>query len=134
MTAQAIVERARALVGARFRPQGRDAETGLDCVGLILAVYGISPGAVRRDYRLRGDHREEMQREIASYFTRRTRSGIGDLLLCRVAPDQSHLAISCGASFVHADAALKRVVETPGAPQWPVEAAYRRRLRPARKA
>lgn len=135
MSARAVVERARALVGSRFRPQGRDPGTGLDCVGLVLAVFGIPVGAARRDYRLRGDHRLELQRELRVYFTTRASNqcGAGDLMLCSVAADQLHLAISCGGSFVHADARLGRIVETPGAPPWPVVSTHRRRSRPARK-
>jgi len=30
---------------------------------------------------------------------------------------------------VHAHAGIRRVVETPGMPEWPVVAAYRRRVR-----
>lgn len=135
MTGQAAIKRARALVGSRFRPQGRNPQTGLDCVGLVLATYGIAAASVRRDYRLRGDHRPEVERELATHFTTRRNGqcGTGDLMLCSVAPDQLHLAISCGASFVHADARLGRIVETPGAPPWPVLSTYRRRSRPARK-
>lgn len=129
-----IVERARALLGCRFRPQGRDPATGLDCVGLVLAAYRIPSAGLRRDYRLRGDHRLELQREIEVYFAMsRSAPGAGDLMLCSVAPDQLHLAIRCGTSFVHADAGLGRIVETPGDPPWPVLAAYRRRSRLARK-
>lgn len=125
---------ARSLVGSRFRPQGRNPQAGLDCVGLVLAVYGIAAGPVRRDYRLRGDHRHEIERELALHFTRRRIAcAPGDLMLCAVAADQFHLAIECGGSFVHADAGLGRVVETPGAPTWPVVATYRRRRRPAGK-
>lgn len=130
----AAVGRARALVGCKFRPQGRDAQTGLDCVGLVLAAYAFPQAGLRRDYRLRGDHRDELQREIAVHFARRRgRSAPGDLLLCEVAPDQLHLAIGCGSSFVHADAGIGRIVETPGSPPWPIIATYRRRLAPARK-
>jgi hypothetical protein len=48
-------------------------------------------------------------------------------MLCAVAADQVHLAIDCGGSFVHADARLRRIVETPGNPSWPVIAVFRRR-------
>jgi hypothetical protein len=52
-----FAERARAHVGTRFRPQGRDPRFGLDCVGLILCTFGLPADAVRKDYRLRGEHR-----------------------------------------------------------------------------
>jgi cell wall-associated NlpC family hydrolase len=124
------VERARALVGAPFRPQGRDPATGLDCVGLILCVFAIPPSEVSRDYRLSGNDQTDLERELRRFFRRTsvTRKEPGDVLLCRVRARQLHLAVDCGASFVHADARLRRVVERPGAPPWPTAGAYRRKI------
>jgi len=124
-----FVERARALVGTRFRPQGRDPETGLDCVGLLLATYAIPRDAVRRNYRLRGDHRSEIERELKTYFRRvTTLKRTGDLMLLAVDSDQVHFGIWTAIGFVHADARLGRVVETPGEPHWPVLGIFRKRL------
>lgn len=126
-SSMARVARARALVGVPFRPQGRDPETGLDCVGVILCTSGITAEQVRRNYHLRGPHRDEIETELLRYH-RRIRPGkrqAGDILLCSVTQDQLHLVIDCGASFIHADARLRRVVETPGQPAWPVIAAFR---------
>lgn len=121
--------RARALVGIRFRPQGRDPRAGLDCVGLVLLTYGIAVDAVRRNYRLSGDHRAEAERELARFF-RRARTNApcrGALMFLAVTPEQLHFAVRTDLGFVHADARLGRVVETPGPPRWPVLATYRRR-------
>jgi cell wall-associated NlpC family hydrolase len=76
--------RARALVGCRFRAQGRNPELGLDCVGLALTVYEIAD-AFRRDYRLRGDHQEELKAALSADFRRvpAPQQRPGDLLLCR---------------------------------------------------
>lgn len=122
------VRRARALVGSPFRPQGREPATGLDCVGLVLSTFGISPDSVRRNYRLRGGHRPEIEAGLMRQFRKvaRNTSRPGDVLLCAISNDQLHLAISCGASFVHAEARLRRIVETPGRPPWPVVGVYRR--------
>lgn len=120
--------RARALVGTRFRAQGRGSE-GLDCVGLTLATYGIDGGAVRRDYALRGAYRVELERELQRFFRPVKAARRGDLMLCAPAADQLHLAVKTEAGFVHAHAGLRRVVETPGAPDWPVVAVFRRRAR-----
>ena len=121
-------ERARALVGTRFRPQGRDSN-GIDCVGVALATYAILPGSVRRNYAMRGDHEAEARASLCRDFRRvspaRLRSG--DLLLIRVAVDQVHFGVRTGAGFVHAHAGLRRVVETPGMPQWPLIGVYRKR-------
>jgi lipoprotein Spr len=120
---------ARALVGVRFRPQGRDPRFGLDCVGLVLTTFGIPAEAVRRNYRLRGDHRKEIGRRIGHWFQRVSKSPrrSGDLMLLRVASEQFHFAISTERGFVHADARLERVVETPGEPRWPVIGIFRKR-------
>ena len=124
-------EQARALVGVRFRPQGRAPEFGLDCIGLILCAFDLPQGLVRRDYRMRGDHRREMLIELAKSFRRiaATRHLAGDVLVLEVARDQMHLAIVTAGGFVHADARRGKVVEAPGRPNWPIVAAFRRRLR-----
>lgn len=124
-----IIRRARALVGSPFRPQGREPGTGLDCVGLVLSTFDVSPDTVRRNYRLRGGHRPEIEAGLMRQFRKvaPNKSRPGDVLLCAISSDQLHLAISCGASFVHADARLRRVVETPGELPWPIIGAYRRR-------
>lgn len=124
-----VVERARSLVGVRFRPQGRDPETGLDCVGVVAWTFGISPGLVRRNYRLRGSHGAEIDRVMRRWFGRidPTQSRPADIILFAVSGTQAHLAINCGATFIHADASLRRVVETPIPASWPVTGAYRSR-------
>ena len=126
-----FAERARTLVGTRFRPQGRAPALGLDCAGLIICAFGLPEDQVRRDYRLRGDHRRELFRELAKVFRRiaRTQRRAGDVLLMQVAPDQLHLAIATDSGFVHADARLGKVVEAAGSPPWPIVAVFRRRAR-----
>ena len=123
-------DRARSLVGTPFRPQGRDGQ-GLDCAGLALAAFGLPKDLVRNDYRLRGNHRAEIEDALRFHFRKvgRRQARVGDLLLLSVTADQLHLAILTGSGFVHADARLGRVVETPGGPPWPVVAHYRRRAR-----
>jgi murein DD-endopeptidase / murein LD-carboxypeptidase len=121
------VTRARGLVGVRFRPQGRDPATGLDCVGVVLQVFEIPAERVRRDYRLTGNRANEIEAELSRYFepVRRTESRAGDVVLCSLRTGQLHLAVHCGCSFVHADARARRVVEMPGAPQWRILGTYR---------
>ena len=126
-------ERARALVGTRFRPQGRNPEIGLDCVGLVLAVFDIAPDAVRRNYRLRGDHGPEIERELRRFFSRARgeQRRPGDLMLLAVSADQFHFGICTSAGFVHADARIGRIVETPRSPPWPVLGTFRKRAQGA---
>ena len=125
------VARAKGLVGTRFRSQGREAVTGVDCVGLAILAYGLEPARFPRDYRLRGLHRPALLSALATDFRRvwRTRCRPGDLMLMAVRDDQFHLAIRTPGGFVHADARLARVVETPGLPTWPMIGVYRRRSR-----
>lgn len=120
--------RARELVGARFRPQGRGAE-GIDCVGVVLTTFGIAPANVRSDYRLRGVHEAEVLQSLGRYFRRvRPRElRAGDVMALRVRGDQSHLAVRTESGFVHAHAGIGRVVETPGMPEWPLIGVYRKR-------
>ena len=118
--------RARALVGARFRPQGRG-EQGLDCIGLVMAVFAIPQDAAPRDYRLRSGRGDELAARLAVHFRKVRKMEPGDVLLLSVARDQPHLAVRTDAGFVHAHAGIGRVVETPGLPQWPLLGAYRKR-------
>jgi hypothetical protein len=127
LAAEEIVERARALVGGRFRPQGRDPLVGLDCVGVVLRALEIPAALVRRNYHLRGDYRAEIQTLLSKWFWKVGEGHAGDILLFEISSEQCHLGVNCGRSFVHADALLRRVVETPMPPRWPVAATYRGR-------
>lgn len=123
-------ERARALVGTRFRPQGRAAD-GLDCVGVVLAAFRLDPRAVRKDYELRGEDPVELDAALLKHFRRLPARQLapGDVMLMTVAAGQLHLGVRTSDGFVHAHAGLRRVVETPGMPEWPLVRVYRRRMR-----
>lgn len=123
-------ERARALVGTRFRPQGRGAE-GLDCVGVVIAAFGIDPARVRRDYSLRSHERREVEQAMGEHFRRVAVTAIraGDVMLMSVDADRLHLGVRTCDGLVHAHAGIRRVVETPGIPRGPVLSAWRRRVR-----
>ena len=49
----------------------------------------------------------------------------GDLVLFAAGAGQLHLAIASDDGVIHADAALRRVVERPGVPPWPELARWR---------
>ncbi len=124
MTGEEIAARARALVGVRFRPQGRSAAAGLDCVGLAALALGL--GGVRGGYALRGGSLEKLEGELgAAGLVRVEGARPGDLLVMRAGVEQIHLAIACEDGIVHADAGLRRVVERPGVPPWPVITLWR---------
>ena len=123
------VKRARALIGVRFRAQGRDPLAGLDCVGAAAAAAGIPPEVVRRDYAMQGESLGSIERDLAGLGCRKIPAGErtegGDVIVCRTAPAQHHLLIATGTGFVHADARLGLVVERPLPVPWPVRAVWR---------
>src|SRR5262245_58328797 len=116
----AFVKRARALVGSRFRPQGRDPLRGLDCVGLVCAAYRIPAEEIPCDYRMRGRNADRLQAHLGRFFRTVREPRPGDLVTFQVAPDQLHLAVLSDRGFIHADAGLRTVVETPGVSPWPI--------------
>jgi lipoprotein Spr len=120
----AIVDAARGCIGARFRPQGRDPAHGLDCVGLAGIAFGR--GDLPRNYALWGGDARRIAALVESFGLRRVDDAAsGDLVMLRTGPKQFHLAVMTGSGFVHADARLRRVVETPGRPPWPVIGIWR---------
>ena len=127
---RAAVERARGIIGTRFRPQGRDARFGIDCVGLILLAFRLPASAAPRDYALRGSARSEVERMLGGPFRRvaRRQVRVGDVMLLKAATDVLHLAVKSETGMVHADVA-HGVVERPGVPPWPLLAVFRRRVR-----
>jgi lipoprotein Spr len=120
----AIAARARSLVGRRFRPQGRDPMLGLDCVGTAAAALGAR--GVPADYAPRGQALERIEAGLAALGCReREAPEAGDVIVCRPARDQYHLLVCVGDAFVHADAGLRRIVERPMPPPWPVAGVWR---------
>jgi hypothetical protein len=120
-----VVERARALVGTRFRPKGRSRASGLDCVGLASAATGIA--RVPEGYALRGGSAVRIASELRTAgFRRYGTPEPGDVLVLQTGPEQLHLGVWTGGGLVHADAGLRRVVERPGIPPWPIIGIWRR--------
>jgi lipoprotein Spr len=126
MTARAerIVARARALVGVRFRPQGRSRATGLDCIGVAAAAIEAPnpPG----DYALRGGSAARLAEGLAAAGLRRVEAAAaGDVVVLAPGQGQLHLAVLTATGLVHGDAGLRRVVERPGPPPWPIASIWR---------
>lgn len=119
---------ARAALGVRFRLHGRDAGSGLDCVGLAALAMRAEgfEGRVPNGYALRTGDAGAARRAIeAAGLVAAERDRPGDLLLLAAGPGQLHLAIAAGNGIVHADAQLRRVVERPGPIAWPVIGRWR---------
>lgn len=121
-----VVARARALIGVRFRPQGRSCQQGLDCLGLVAAATDIK--RVPDDYSLRGGDIETANAGFEDAGFERVQAAEarpGDVLVACSGPGQLHGVVLTPNGYVHAHAGLRRVVETPGAIHWPVLAAWR---------
>lgn len=122
-----LARAARALVGAPFRPHGRDPATGLDCLGVLVAACGAGmavPG--RPPLRSR---RPPPAAEIAFALGLQPADmpiRAGDVVLTRPGPFQHHIAIATAPDrFVHAHAGLRRVVEGPLPGDWPLAGHWR---------
>lgn len=118
-----IEERARRLVGARFRLHGRDPAGGLDCVGVVACATGRQAPS---GYALRGGRTEDVAAVLRrAGFGQVARCMTGDIALAAVGPGQWHLLVLTRMGFVHADASLRRVVERPGPPPWRIDSVWR---------
>lgn len=114
----AMAEAAANFIGVRFRLHGRDAASGLDCVGLVsaaLTMIGREPLSLG-GYSLRNSSIDHWMADAArSGLVRITgQVQLGDVLLISPSPLQHHLMIAGGASrVIHAHAGLRRVVREP---------------------
>lgn len=126
--AECAVAAARGAIGARFRVHGRDPAFGLDCVGLAglaMRAAGFS-GHIPDGYALRGGDARSMTEALdASGLLRGRQAQAGDLALFETGAAQFHLAVIVDDGIVHADAMLRRVVERPGPPPWPMLGCWR---------
>lgn len=115
--------RARALLGIPYRPGGRNVETGLDCLGLVIAVFDLP------DLASRARTEVEVAGLLDEYFRRVQDVEDGDLLVMRRGR-RFHFAVCSGEGFVHADIRARRVVAREGALPWPLFGIYRRNTWP----
>jgi murein DD-endopeptidase / murein LD-carboxypeptidase len=68
--------------------------------------------------------REELARCFRKVPKRTLRPG--DVMLLQAGEEQPHLAVRTDRGFIHAHAGIRRVVETPGLPEWPLLDVYRK--------
>jgi hypothetical protein len=122
----ALADKAVSLCGADFRLHGREAATGLDCIGLtnlcLLAAglecdvptgYSIRGGAVQSII-------ETMKLSGFVEIPDREAPRDGDVFLVRPSSIQLHFMICTEGGFVHAHAGLRKVVFSPGRCPWPI--------------
>jgi cell wall-associated NlpC family hydrolase len=115
-----VAKAAEALVGCPFRLHGRDPQTGLDCIGLLQAVFrslGIAAD-LPSGYSLRTSRWPGMGGVATDLGFDLANGGIepGDICLFQPSPAQLHFAIAANGRdrFVEAHAGLRRVVLSPG--------------------
>lgn len=128
--ADAIVARARACLGTRFRLQGRVPGLGLDCLGLVLAALAAAGRVFEcpRDYALRGEGlvaRAEAGLAAAGGARMGGVARHGDVLLFEPARGAAHLAIMSEGGVIQAHLGVGRVVEGPADPAWAVCSVWR---------
>lgn len=108
---------ARCMIGARFRPQGYNVATGLDCVGLVWAAYAAAGRRLARPerYPMRGWDRARVEAALwgAGFAPVGDDGRAGDVALIAYDAGQFHLGLMGAGTMVHAHAGLRRVVETP---------------------
>lgn len=126
MSGKLIAARAVAEIGTQYRLRGRRAGVALDCVGLVLHALGefADPELGKIGYRMRGDYHALIRKAFEAMpfcrFGSDTTPTCGDILLVSPASLQLHLLVFARNGFVHAHAALGRVVFCPGIPEWPL--------------
>lgn len=123
MSGERLAAAAHALVGTRFRLNGRDPATGLDCLGVLacaLAAIGHDAELPNGyELRSRGDRGAARIAGAAGLTPAVDPVTPGDVLLVRCSPVQLHLLVARDAKrFVHAHAGLRRVVLGPRDPAW----------------
>ena len=127
-----IAEEAGRLVGTRYRLWGRNRDTGLDCVGLVLlalrqagiALSDIPPYQLRNRSIVR--QVESVRADRLLHLDGSAPICTGDVVLCQCGPAQHHLLIAAGqGGFIHAHAGLRRVVSQPGSVPWPITSIFR---------
>lgn len=125
-----LAKAASGLVGTPFRARGRDPQTGLDCVGLVvvsLAQIGRVPPLVPR-YTMRNLAFSQLTALLpdAGFLPCREPQEPGDLLLLRPSAAQYHLAVvGPDRALLHAHAGLQAVVSSPAPLPWPIAGQWR---------
>ena len=138
-----VIAQARSLLGVRFLHQGRDAEHGLDCLGLLLVVaanMGICFGGKHPleidvpNYRTKPDT-DFLQAQLARHLLPVSRLELraSDIILLEIDGQPQHLAVLSdypvphALGMIHAYAVARKVVEHRYDAYWrkATRAAYR---------
>lgn len=124
-TREAVVACARALLGVRFRHQGRSAVHGLDCLGFLMVVAegadvtfgGLPPASLdETDYGTRPDA-AALKAKLGQWLVPVEVAQPGDVVLLEIQGEPQHLALvgdyrqAGELSLIHAYAPARKVVE-----------------------
>lgn len=119
-----VVAAATACIGTPFRPQGRLAGTGLDCVGLVLHALAAAGRQLPAtfDHVYDGSRRHDVSGALAGLGLR-PRAGTferpGDVAIFDCAPGPLHFGIIGAVGLIHADQTIGRVVRCSRRLAWP---------------
>src|SRR3546814_6871779 len=95
------------MVGVRFRPQGKDPVTGLDCVGLVWAAYAAAGRRLVRpaNYPLRGWGLERIEGAlaVADFVRADDAMRAGDVALIGHPAGQYHLGLIGQETFIRSE-------------------------------
>ena len=97
-------------------------EAGLDCVGVVAWVHRL---VVPTGYRLRCSRVELIADWLRLAGFVAGDGAAGDVVVLRPGAAQVHLGVVTAGGFVHADAGLGRVVESPWRADWDVVGFWR---------
>ncbi len=133
MIGNSLASAAEAMVGSPFRLNGRDPQTGLDCVGLLAASLSVIGREARfpSGYTLRTNHWRglELLAEHHGFVQMPLCESVepGDVCLFQPSPSQLHFAIAAMQpnQFIEAHAGLRRVVIMPGPYPYPLISHWR---------
>jgi NlpC/P60 family putative phage cell wall peptidase len=116
-----MIAAARGCLGTPFHHQGRNAKTGLDCIGLIAhaAKTGGLPVMDRTDYARQPQAKELFAALEAHGFFSAQEIIAGDVLVFRFNRAPQHVALATAADrMIHAYAPMGKVVETGLGTSW----------------
>ncbi|MBV8061589.1 MAG: C40 family peptidase [Alphaproteobacteria bacterium] len=116
-----MIAAARGCIGTPFHHQGRQAQVGLDCIGLVVVALRAAGIAVqdRQDYGRRPDG-QALERALLQHGAVRVDTiTAGCVLLFRYDRQPQHVALATSdATMIHSFAPASEVVETCIGPYW----------------
>lgn len=126
----AFADAAEDLVGIPYRRGGRDAQRGVDCIGLVCVALGTigRPVALLPSYEMRNHCIQRFCKLADALGLKRADDDLrsGDILVFKPACAQFHLAIVSNQGLaIHAHAGLRRVTLSPPPFAWPLFATWR---------